>query len=398
MTLEYLHGIETIENDDGIRPIQTVKSSVIGLIGTAPAADAAKYPLNEPVLILGDRRQYADLGATGTLPDAMDGIFDQIGAAVVMLRVEEGVDVDATMANIIGSNADDTGVHAFTKAESHVGYAPRIWCAPGFTSQRPSNGANPVVSEMRGIADRRRAVIVADGPNTTKEAAQTYADDFGSDRIYVIDPACRVRRGVADVIEPMSARGAGMIAKRDLTKGFWWSPSNEEINGILGPARDIDYALSDPISEGNFLNEHQVATIIRRNGFRLFGNKSLASDPNWQFLSVRRTADMVYESVEEAHFWALDRPYSTQLLVDIAESVNAYLRILKSRGAILGGRAWLDPELNPPAQLKAGQVMVSYDLEPPAPAERITFVAYRNDDYYTEMTEAAAREIALLAA
>ena len=42
--------------------------------------------------------------------------------------------------------------------------------------------------------------------------------------------------------------------------------------------------------------------------------------------------------------------------------------------------------------------MVSYDLEPPAPAERITFVAYRNDDYYTEMTEAAAREIALLAA
>ena len=38
---QFLHGVEVIEIDDGSRPIQTVKSAVIGLVGTAPGAAAA---------------------------------------------------------------------------------------------------------------------------------------------------------------------------------------------------------------------------------------------------------------------------------------------------------------------------------------------------------------------
>lgn len=34
MSTDFLHGIETIEQGDGIRSIRTTKSSVIGLIGT----------------------------------------------------------------------------------------------------------------------------------------------------------------------------------------------------------------------------------------------------------------------------------------------------------------------------------------------------------------------------
>lgn len=400
MPTDFLHGIETIEQGDGIRSIRTTKSSVIGLIGTAPAADATAWPLDTPILILGDRRNLTDLGATGTLPDAFDGIFDQVGAAIVVVRVEEGADIDATLSNIVGANADDTGVHAFTKAKATVGYQPRILCAPGFTSQRPGNPAtaNPVVAELKGIAERLRAVIVADGPNTTKEAANTYAGDWGSDRIYVVDPAVKVFRDGNVVVEPASARVAGAIAKRDLELGFWHSPSNQEINGISGAARAVDYILGDKNTEANYLNEQNVATIIRENGHRLWGNRTTASDQDWSFLPVRRTADLVYDSVEAAHLWALDKPFSVQLMVDIAESVNAYLRTLKALGAVLGGKAWIDTHLNTPATMKAGQLFVSFDIEPPAPVERLTFVAYRNDAYYTELTEQAARELAQLAA
>ncbi|WP_260608770.1 phage tail sheath subtilisin-like domain-containing protein [Vibrio cholerae] len=38
---QFLHGAEVIEIDDGSRPIQTVKSAVIGLVGTAPLSAAA---------------------------------------------------------------------------------------------------------------------------------------------------------------------------------------------------------------------------------------------------------------------------------------------------------------------------------------------------------------------
>lgn len=400
MTTDFLHGIETIEMGDGIRSIRTTKSSVIGLIGTAPAAVAAAWPLNTPILVLGDRRNLADLGTTGTLPDAFDGIFDQIGAAVIVVRVEEGADIAATLTNVVGSNLTDTGVHAFTKAKALLGYEPRIYCAPGFTSQRPGTpaGANPVVAELKGIAERRRAIIVADGPNTTKEDANTWAGDFGSDRIYVVDPAVNVFRDSSVVVEPASARVAGLIAKTDLTDGFWYSPSNREINGISGAARPIDHAWSDPNTEANYLNEQNIATIIRDNGHLLWGNRTLATDPKWAFLSVRRTADMIYESVEAGHRWSLDKPFSAQLIVDIVESVNAYMRTLKTRGAIVGGEAWVDTQFNTPATFSAGQTFIPFDFEPPAPNERLTFVAYRNNGYYTELTEQAARELAQLAA
>ena len=75
MPEQFLHGIEVVELDDGPRPIRTVKSSIIGLIGTAPEADAKKFPLDTPILIAGRRTEAAGLGKTGTLPAAIDGIF-----------------------------------------------------------------------------------------------------------------------------------------------------------------------------------------------------------------------------------------------------------------------------------------------------------------------------------
>ena len=63
MSLEqFLHGVEAIQLNDGIRPIRTVRTSVIGVIGTAPNADASIFPLNTPVLVLGDRTKAAALG------------------------------------------------------------------------------------------------------------------------------------------------------------------------------------------------------------------------------------------------------------------------------------------------------------------------------------------------
>lgn len=387
MPEQFLHGVEVVEITDGTRPIRTVKSSVIGLIGTAPDADVAAFPQDTPVLIAGNPHEAAKLGATGTLKDAVDGIFDQTGAMVVVVRVEEGVDSPATYSNLVGDATLGTGVHALATAQSILGVTPRILCAPGYTSERVGDLANPVVGELQGIAERMRAVVIADGPNTTRADAITYRGDWGSDRIYVVDPAVTVWDTVtsANVAQPASARVAGMISKSDNERGFWWSPSNQTINGITGVARPISFGLSDTNSEANLLNENDVATIVRMDGYRLWGNRSTASDPQFAFLSVRRTADMVYESIEQAMLWAMDRPMSANLIQDITESVNAYLRHLVAVGAILGGKAWIDPALNTKEQLMAGKLYVDFDIEPPAPLEHLTFRAHRENGYYTEM-------------
>lgn len=393
--MAFLHGVEVLEVDAGPRPIRTVRSSVIGIVGTAPDADATAFPLNTPVLVT-SRKETAGLDntsdgtGTGSLLPAMDGIYDQIGAVVVVVRVEEGNDETETLANVVGginaTTGDYEGVHALLGAESVLGFAPRILCAPGWTHQRPTSLANPVVSELVGIADRLRATIIADGPNTTDADAITYAGDFGSARVNVVDPWVKVMDSTGAIVdEPASARVCGMIAKSDNDRGFWWSVSNQLINGIVGTSRPVDFKLGDANCRANLLNEQNVTTIIRQDGYRLWGNRTLSSDAKWAFMSVRRTADMINESLQRAHLWAVDRNITKTYIEDVTEGVNGYLASLKAQGAILGGFCWADADLNTPANITQGMVYFNFDFTPPYPAEHITFQSHLVNDYIAEV-------------
>jgi len=395
MPEQFLHGVEIVEIDDGIRPIQTVKSSVIGIVGTAPRADATVFPLNTPVLVAGSRSLAAKLlanagSADGTLPSALDSIFDQSGAAVVVIRVEEGANESATIANVIGgvnsTTGDYEGVQALLGANSALGVTPRVLIAPGFTHQRDAENANAVVAELIGIAERLRAVIVADGPNTVDADAIAASNDFGSSRVYLIDPWVKKLDAAGNtVVVPASPIAAGLIAKSDNERGFWWSPSNQNISGITGVGRPIDFALGDVNSRANILNENNVATIIREDGFRLWGNRTLTNDTKWIFLSVRRTADIINDSLLRAHLWAVDRNISKTYIQDVTESVNSYLRYLTSIGAILGGKCYADPDLNTPENIALGKVFFDFDFTPPFPAEHVTFRSHLVNDYITEI-------------
>lgn len=352
------------------------------------------FPLNTPVLVAGNRGAIAALDTTGTnsgtLAPALDGIFDQIGAVIVVVRVNEGADDTETLANVIGgvnaTTGDYEGLHALAGAESVVGYSPRIICAPGWTHQRPDDGSNPVVAEAVGIAERLRAVIIADGPNATDDDAFKYRNDWGSDRIYIVDPWVKVFNYNGDTVSrPASARVAGVIAKTDNDSGFWNSPSNKVINGITGTTRAVDFKLGDTASRANLLNEQEVATIINEDGYRLWGNRSTASDAKWAFLSVRRTADIINESLQRAHLWAVDRGITKTYVEDVTESVNAYLRTLVNLGAILGGECWADPDLNTAANIAQGKVYFNFDFTPVYPAEHVIFRSFLTNDYISEV-------------
>jgi len=404
MPTDFLHGVEVVEIDNGARPIAVARSSVIGLVGTAPDLDAltlpanfatqadwdaakAAFPLNTPVLIAGSLREAAQLGLTGTLPAALRGVFDQVGALVVVVRVAAGAGATAeadTLANIIGGvdagTGQYTGISAFLGAESVVKVTPRVLIAHGFSH----NAA--VASALLTVADRLRSVVVADGPNTDDAAAIAYAGTFGSPRLYIVDPWVKaLSASGVEVVEPASARVAGVIAKSDSERGFWWSPSNQELRGVLGTARPVDFALGDANARANLLNEARVATIIHQNGFRLWGNRSVTIDPKWTFLSVRRTADIINESLLRTHLWAVDRNLTRTYVADVTDGLNAFLRQLTAQGAILGGRAWADPDLNTAASLAAGQVFFNFEFTPPAPAERITFRSQLTNDFLQEI-------------
>ncbi|MBN4079000.1 phage tail sheath subtilisin-like domain-containing protein [Gammaproteobacteria bacterium AH-315-C21] len=387
---QFLHGVEVVEIDNGPRPISTVRASVIGLVGTAPTADSIKFPLNTPVLIAGNRIDAAMLGTTGTLPKSIDGIFDQAGAVVVVVRVEEDADYNITLANIIGGvdplTEQREGLQALLYSESVVHVKPRLLIAPGFTHELS------VATEIDSIAHRLRGIGIIDGPSTTHEDALNYAANFGSARLYLVDPAVKVFDTVAAVesIEPSSARVAGLIARQDNERGYWWSPSNTIMRGIVGTERSIDFSIGDFNSRANLLNENNVATIVRQDGYRLWGNRTLSSDPKFAFLNVRRTADIIHDSVQRAHLWAIDRNITRTYLEDVVAGVNNYIRYLSSIGAIINGKAWADADLNTPDQISQGKVFIDFDFSANYSAEHITFRSHLVDDYLEEILPFAA--------
>lgn len=135
-------GISITRIDNEPRPAVFSDMSVVGIIGTAPNADASVFPLNTPIFMYSDdATKYLGLGSSGTIKDALDLINAQLGefqvaAKVVIVRVAEGVNTAGTITNIVGSSSLKTGIHAFVEAGPALAVIPRLLCAPGFTSQR----------------------------------------------------------------------------------------------------------------------------------------------------------------------------------------------------------------------------------------------------------------------
>lgn len=484
---QFLHGVEVIEIDDGSRPIQTVKSAVIGLVGTAPGAassvaaaltlgssilsdglvftakvpgtagnaisievidpasasielsihvdsnkvkitlatdegqlitstavdikaaieanaDASAlvdvvvlgdgsgdvssasrtyltggsdepFPLYKPVTVAGSPKRAKGLGVGGTLPAAIDDIFDQTGALVIVVRAEEGVDDATTQANVIKA------MQGWLDSQTETGYTPRILIAPEFSQ------IDAVTSEGEAKANRLRAIFYSDCERVASYTdAIKRARQFG-ERVEMMWPWVRVfdTEQAKNIDRPYSARAAGLRARIDAEKGFWWSKSNQQVYGIVGTSQAVDWSLGDPNTTANMLNENKVSTIIREGGFLHWGNRTCSTDPKWAFEQTRRTADMINDSVQRSHMWAVDRNITKTYVDDVVSGVNSYLRDLKSQGAILGGECWGDKELNTPETIQKGLVYFDFDFCPPYPAEHIVFRSRLNNDYLEEV-------------
>jgi phage tail sheath protein FI len=398
MPANFLHGVETIEIDKGPRPITQVKTAVVGLIGTAPAG-----PVNQPTIVLSERDaaqfgSIADAASAGhSIPQALDAIFDHGAGTVIVVNVFDPAVHTVTgetgktpiaASDIIGTvDADGsrTGLKALEDTYSLFGFNAKILIAPGYAT------LNAVTTELIAMADKLRAVTLIDAPAgiTVQQAIEgrgpsgTINFSTSNARAVLCYPHLKVYdpRTNADRLEPFSARLAGVMCKTDMEQGYWWSPSNHEVSGIVGVERAITARVNDPQSEANLLNEAGIVTVFNSfgTGFRVWGNRSAAwpsvSHPK-NFINVRRTADVLHESVEYAMLQFIDRPINDALIDDIKGSVNAFIRTLVGRGALIDGACTYDPAKNPPTELAAGHLTFDLAFMPPTPAERISFESF----------------------
>lgn len=398
MPASFLHGVETIEIQKGARTIKTVKTAIVGLVGTAPIESVAEEyrTINEPTLILNeiDAVKYFGEQTSGyTIPQALQSIFDQGAGVVIVINVFDPAKhqsvSDVTIGDINGGvdalTGKRTGMKAFENCYSLFGYFPKTIIAPVFCEE------TAVVAQMKAICDKIRAIGLVDAPiGTTVQEAITGRGPEGtinfntsSDRVILCYPHLKVYDSESDsnILQPYSQRLAGVIAAKDINKGYHWSPSNTEINGIVGVEKQLTSMINDPTSEVNTLNEAGIVTVFNSygSGFRTWGNRSAAfpaSTHPTNFINVRRTADILHESVEYSMLQFIDFPIDNGLIDSITESVNAFIRTLIGRGALIDGKCYYNPDKNPVTEIANGHLLFDVEFMPPTPAERITFESF----------------------
>lgn len=390
MAADYHHGVRVIEINDGTRPIRTISTGVLGLIATAEDADTAAYPLDTPVLVTDVQAAIAKAGTTGTLAASLDAIADQASPVAVIVRVATGSSTQETTANVIGTtNAAGkfTGMKALLTAQNTLRVKPRILGCPGLDTQ-------PVATELASIAQKLRAFayVHANGCET-KEAATAYRENFSQRELMVIWPEF-VGFDVATASTKAAmtiARAMGLRAKLDEEIGWHKTLSNMGVNGVTGMDRDVYWDLQNPATDAGYLNENEVTTLVQHNGYRFWGSRTCSDDPLFAFENYTRTAQILADTIAEAHDWAVDKPMSVTLMKDIMEGVNAKFRELKAQGYIVDGNCWFNATINTKEVLNSGKAYLDYDYTPVPPLENLVFQQRITDRYLVDLAAAIAK-------
>ncbi len=188
--------------------------------------------------------------------------------------------------------------------------------------------------------------------------------------IRVFDPAT----GQLTFVPP-SGHVAGVWGRNDDTRGVHKAPANEVIRGAVALETQITK------TEHDLLNPVGINCIraFPGGGIRIWGARTLSTDPAWRYLNVRRLFNYLEESILNGTQWVVFEPNDDALWARIRRTISAFLVNEWRRGALFGltpDEAFYvkcDAETNPSEGIDAGQVVCEIGIAPVKPAEFVVF-------------------------
>ena len=389
MATSYLSpGVYVEEVDRGSKPIEAVGTNTVGFLG-----ESAKGPLNESVLITNWSQFVKTFGdfkdCSEHLAHAVYGFFNNGGSRCFVVNVGAPTDAhkevkaqgekkddkapvaatpgggrDALYIGRDGGPGARTGLKSFDEVDEIA-----IVAAPGQVSAAVQDA---LLSHCETRKDR---FAILDSPETI-----TGGDDklpkprdskYGAyyfPWIQVYDP------DKGNIFVPPSGHIAGVYSRTDSERGVHKAPANEIVRGALG----LKYNVSK--GEQDLLNPKGINAIRFMNGgIRIWGARTLSSDPSWRYINVRRLFIMVESSIERQTQWVVFEPNDHRLWKRVQRTISSFLTLLWRNGALMGvspEQAFYvkcDEETNPPEVIDAGQLVVEIGLAPVKPAEFVIF-------------------------
>lgn len=289
------------------------------------------------------------------LKGGKDGIYDKDGK------------LSLTKEDYIGDEAKHNGLHAFDMVNINIVAIPdkcgdEAVILDGLTYCMNRKDCFFIVDplpgrDIQGIIDFRRK----------------FYNSFGA--IYY--PWIQVNNPLTNdpkFAVPPSGAVAGTISHVDVVRGVHKAPAGTP-DGYLDSATGIEYVISK--GEHDVLNPEGINVIrsFPTQGICIWGARTLASDPEWKYINVRRLFLFIEQSIERATQWVVFEPNSPALWGSVSRNITAFLLRVWRDGALFGNTpeeafyVKVDAENNPPEVRDAGQLIIEIGVAPVKPAE-----------------------------
>jgi Bacteriophage tail sheath protein len=405
MATSYLSpGVYIEEVDRGSKPIEAVGTSTCAFIG-----ESSVGPTNEAVLITNwaqYTRTFGDFTHSTNLAHALYGFFNNGGSKAFVCNVSaktvsaeqaaketEKKEVEAKKASEAGKPAP-AAAPAAPALSTAVNPALYIGKDEGPGRRTGLNVFNdiPEISLVcapgQSDAAVQDAVISHCENNKYRFAILDSAEELGKDGIAKM-PKPRDSQYAAyyfpwiqvydpekgNIFVPPSGHVAGIYARSDSERGVHKAPANEIVRGALG----LKYTISRP--EQDFLNPRGINCIrnMGDRGIRVWGARTVSSDPSWRYINVRRLFLMIEQSIEIGTQWVVFEPNDESLWKRVTRNITAFLLRIYNSGALMGKTpeeafyVKCDSETNPPEVVDAGQMVCEIGIAPVKPAEFVIF-------------------------
>jgi hypothetical protein len=401
MATSYLSpGVYVEEVDRGSKPIEAVGTNTVGFLG-----ETMMGPQNQAVLITNWSqfvKTFGDFTQSTHLAHAVYGFFNNGGSRCFVVNVGAPSSLDIGDATVSAPAAGGPPKEGEKKAEpaKPAGGGGKGGSDANFIGKDGGPGARTGLKCFEEIDEI--ALVAAPGQISpaVQDAILTHCETR-KDRFAILDSPETMSGGVdklprprdskygayyfpwiqvydperGNVFVPPSGHVAGVYSRTDSERGVHKAPANEIVRGALG----LRYAISK--GEQDILNPKGINCIrmMMGGGIRIWGARTLSSDPSWRYINVRRLFIMVETSIERATQWVVFEPNDSRLWKRVTRTIASFLTLVWRNGALMGEtpeKAFYvkcDEETNPPEVVDVGQLIVEIGLAPVKPAEFVIF-------------------------
>ena len=256
---------------------------------------------------------------------------------------DDGLEITAAALEGQEADPDDvavpaTGLYALGDVEDIA-----IVAAPDTGALEPDESRTAAQALVTHAETLKYRIAIVDGPEASSiSEIREFRGRFDSKHaalyhpwVVVADPLQPAVTGAPPPLIPLPPSGfvAGIYARSDIERGVWKAPANEIVRGGTRFEANINTRRQQVLNPEGI----NALRFFEGRGDRVWGARTMSSDPEWKYVNVRRLFAFLEHSIDKATQWAVFEPNGPRLWANLRQTIEDFLLVQWRDGALLGG-------------------------------------------------------------